>query len=161
MDNIVIRKLSFEDCEIWISLARESDRTVIKLITNVDSFYEGFDLYMKAKIQKNEAYMAVNDNYIQCMGIVAFSRTYNRITFIGVFESFDFISVGTRLVDFALKQLDCLKPISANVLKGNFLPLLEERQLYESFGFVEYDNSILEAGVPACMLKLYPNNGVS
>lgn len=158
MNKIIIQKLSFDDCQIWLNLAHEADKIVQKLIPDINIFYEGFDLYMNSKIQKNEAYMVVNDDSKKCMGIVAFSRTYNRITFLGVFELFDFIGVGSKLVDFALKQLDCSKPISANVLKGDIEPLQKERQLYETFGFIEYDNSIFEAGVPACMFRLSLNN---
>lgn len=158
MDNTIIRKLTLNDCEIWLKLAYESNKIIQKLIPNSDVFYEGFDLYMNAKIQKNEAYMVVNENLNQCMGIVAFSKTYNRITFLGAFELYDFMSVGSKLIHFALKQLDCSKHISANILKGNIQPLLKERQLYKTFGFVEYDNSVVEAGVPACMLRLYPDN---
>ncbi|ADL50805.1 hypothetical protein [Clostridium cellulovorans] len=98
--------------------------------------------------------MAINDNSKKSMGIVAFSRTYNRITFLGVFEEFDFLNVGAKLIDFALKQLDCSKHITANVLRGNIEPLQKEKHLYETFGFIEYDNSIFEARVPACMLML-------
>lgn len=160
MDNIIIQKLSFDDCQIWLNLAHEADKIVQNLIQDINIFYEGFDLYMNSKIQKNEAYMAINDNSKQCMGIVAFSRTYNRITFLGVFEAFDFIRVGSKLVDFSLKQLDCSKHITVNVLKGELEPLQKEKHLYETFGFIEYDNSIFEAGVPACMLRLSPNNEV-
>ncbi|MDF2505443.1 GNAT family N-acetyltransferase [Clostridium sp.] len=157
MDNIIIHKLTLYDCRIWLNLAHESDKIVEMLIENIHTFYEGFDSYMNAKIEKNEAYMAIDDNLKQCMGIVAFSKTNNRITFLGVFELFDFISVGSKLIDFALNQLDFSKPISANVLKGDIEPLLKERQLYEKFGFVEHDNSIFEASVPACMLRLFPD----
>lgn len=140
-----------------MNLAHESDEIVEKLITNVNIFYEGFDTYMNTKIRKKEAYMAVDDSLKQCLGIVTFSKTYNRTTFLGVFEAFNFIFVGFMLIDFALKQLDYSKPISANVLKGNIQHLLKERKSYETFGFVECDNSILEAGVLACMLILSPN----
>lgn len=157
MDNMIIQKLTLDNRQIWLALAHESDKIVKMLIENIDIFYDGFDSYMNTKIEKNEAYMAIDDNLKQCMGIVAFSKTYNRITFLGVFELFDFISVGSKLIDFALKQLDFSKPISANVLKGGIEPLLKERQLYETFGFVEYDNSIFEAGVPACMMRLFPS----
>ena len=73
---------------------------------------------------------------------------------IHLFESFDFVRVGSKLVDFSLKQLDRSKHITANVLKGDIEPLQKEKHLYETFGFIEYDNSIFEAGVPACMLRL-------
>lgn len=160
MDNIGIQKLSFDDCEIWLKLAHEADKMVKDLIQDINIFYEGFDIYMNSKIQKNEAYMAINDNSKKCMGIVAFSRTYNRITFLGVFETFDFVAVGSKLIEFALKELDCSKHITANVLKGDVEPFQKGKHLYETFGFIEYDNSIFEAGVPACMLRLEPNNEV-
>ncbi|MBZ9687352.1 hypothetical protein G9F72_013550 [Clostridium estertheticum] len=56
-----------------------------------------------------------------------------------------------------MKQLDYSKHISANILRGDLEPLLKEKLLYQKFGFVEFDNSIFEAGVPACMIQLSPN----
>ncbi|MBZ9687351.1 hypothetical protein G9F72_013545 [Clostridium estertheticum] len=45
-----------------------------KLVPNIDIFYEGFDIYMNAKIKQNEAFRAVNGDSKQCMGIAAFQE---------------------------------------------------------------------------------------
>jgi GNAT superfamily N-acetyltransferase len=144
-----------EDKYIWLGLAHETDKNVRDIITDIGIFYEGFDKYMEAKIIQNEAYMAVDKISTQCIGIVAFSKKYNRITFLGVSEKYDFDKIGFKLIEYTLPKLDNTKDISTNVFKGNHERLLQVKHLYEKFGFVEYDNTIFEAGVPACMMKLY------
>ncbi|ADL50806.1 hypothetical protein [Clostridium cellulovorans] len=52
MDNIVIQNLSFADCQTWLNLAHESDKIVENLISDINIFYEGFDLYMNSKYKK-------------------------------------------------------------------------------------------------------------
>jgi len=111
---------------------------------------------MEAKIKQNEAFMAVDESTRQCAGIIAFSKKNNRITFFGVSEASDLISVGSKLINKVLEQLDTSKDITANVLRGDIEPLLKEKKLYQQYGFVVYNNSIYEAGVPACMMKLHP-----
>lgn len=71
-------------------------------------------------------------------------------------EASDFESVGSKLIVIVLEQLDTSEDITSNVLRGDFEPLIKEKKLYQQYGFVEYNNSIYEAGVPARMMKLYP-----
>lgn len=149
-----IRAVTMNDWQIWINLAHEGDKIVKDLISDISIFYEGFDKYMKSKILQNEAYMATDEISGECIGIVAFSRKNNRITFFAVSKIFDLEKVGSKLIEFTLNKLDCTKEISVNVLKHE--KLLKEKELFHRFKFIEYDDSIFEAGVPACMMKRYP-----
>jgi len=155
MSRIDIRSMTLDDLQIWEKFAHNiSDNVVKRLIPDISIFYEGFDSYMDAKIKQNEAYIAIDEFTEQCAGIIAFSKKNNRITFFGVSEDFDFESIGSNLIDIALEKLDISSDITVNVLRGDFEPLLKEKRLYERYGFIEYDNTIYEAGVPACMMKL-------
>lgn len=73
---------------------------------------------MKAKIAKDEAFMAV-DHEMTCLGIIAFSKTHIRITFFGVSHKANFNHAGKLLIDHALGQLDDKKKIIINVIKSN------------------------------------------
>jgi len=54
---------------------------------------------MNTKIAKKEAIMAIDSIGTNCLGIIAFSRTYNRITFFGVSHKANFNSVSKLLID--------------------------------------------------------------
>ena len=145
-----------EDRQAWLILAHESDEIVSRLIPDIATFFGGFYDYMDAKIRQNEAFMAEDRISKRCQGIVGFSKKHNRITFLGVAKNRDFQKIGSKLIVFALNQLDNSREISVNVLKSDSEPIKQERKLYESLGFTEHDNTIFEAGVPACMMKRPP-----
>ncbi len=154
---MLIRAVAIEDIQTWLNLSHKWDEVVNELIPDLSTFYEGFNDYMEDKIRQKEAFIAVDRESGHCLGIVAFSKKNNRITYLGVSKKSDFQSVGSKLLEVALNQLDKTTEISANVLKSSLVPLKQERSLYESYGFVEYDDTILEAGVPACLLKRSPS----
>jgi hypothetical protein len=146
-----------DDLEIWSTFAHETSDNIIKeLIPDMKVFYEGFDIYMESKIKKQEAYMAIDIFSKNCVGIIAFSQRHNRITFLGILDRVDYEVVGCKLMDKAFEMLDCTKEISTNVLLGDCEPLRQEKRLFEKYGFVETDNSTIEASVPACLMKCYP-----
>jgi ribosomal protein S18 acetylase RimI-like enzyme len=150
---MLIRTVTMDDRQAWLALAHESDEIVSRLIPDIAIFFGGFDDYMRAKIGQNEAFMAEDRMSKRCLGIVAFSQKHNRITFLGVAKNRDFKKIGSKLMAVALNQLDNSREISVNVLKSDSEPIKQERLLYESLGFTEYDNTIFEAGVPACLMK--------
>jgi predicted GNAT family N-acyltransferase len=150
---MLIRAVTMDDRQAWLALAHESDEIIGKLIPDIATFYEGFDDYMDAKIRQNEAFMAEDRISKRCQGIVGFSKKNNRITYLGVSNNNAFQKIGSKLMAVALNQLDNSREISVNVLKSDADPIKKERNLYESLGFTEYDNTIFEAGVPACMMK--------
>lgn len=153
---MIIRAVTIDDIQAWLDLSHEWDDQVSTLIHDISVFYDGFDNYMESKIKKNEALMAVDKTSYQCLGVVAFSKTNNRISYFGVSKNTDFHTVGSKLMEVALNQLDMTKEISVNVFKTDLIPVQQERSLYESFGFTEIDNTIFEAGVPACLMKKSP-----
>jgi hypothetical protein len=146
-----IQRITEDEIPIWWSLAQESEPFVKELIPDVHTFFEGFDTYMQAKIRQHEAFMALKPG-AGCTGIVAFSRRYNRITFLGVFDGYAYLEAGSPLLEFALQQLDGNKEITSTILKGSHHRFVEERQLYERYGFRAGEETI-EAGVPAVVMK--------
>lgn len=114
-----IRCVDYSDIPIWQSLSSEFDRYGKELVPDLTEFYEdndnspSFAAYMKSKIDKHEAHMAVDPND-KCLGIVAFSRKNNRITFFGVSHSADFGLVGHTLLKHALESLNTREPIYIN-----------------------------------------------
>lgn len=153
---MLIRAVTIDDMQAWLNLAHESDELISKLTSGISTFYEGFNDYMMVKIRQNEAFMAVDRPSQRCLGIVAFSKNHNQITFLGVSKNNDFQKIGSKLMDVALNQLDNTKEISVNVLKSNSEPIKQEHNLYESLGFTEFDNTIFESGVPARLMKRPP-----
>lgn len=145
-----------DDRKKWLALAHESDEIIDKLVPDVTAFYASFDDYIDAKIKQNEAFMAEDRMTKRCLGIVGFSQKNNRITFLGVTKETDFQKIGSKLMEVGLNQLDNSKEISVNVLKIAAEPIKQERRLYESLGFIEQDEMIFEAGVPACLMKRPP-----
>lgn len=154
---MLIRQVTINEINAWLSLAHESDDIVTELIPDISVFYEGFDDYMHDKISQNEAFMAEDRISGKCLGITAFSKKNNRISYLGVSQDADFQIVANKLIDVALNQLDSAREISVNVLKSNSEIITRERDLYRSYGFVECDDSVLEVGIPACLMKNAPS----
>jgi len=150
---MLIRAMTTDDIPAWLVLAYESDEVVGELIPDIDTFYEGFDDYMASKIKQHEAFMAADRISGKCLGIVAFSKKNSRITYLGVTKDADFPSVGGKLMEIALNQLDNTKEITADILKSNEESIKQERALYERFSFVEADGEIKENGLPALQMK--------
>lgn len=148
-----IRALTPSDTAVWDLLAHQtSDDVLNELGADSTTFYAGFDLYMEAKIRQGEAFMAVDPSTGNCMGIIAFSRKHNRITFVSVFDQYDRLQVGSLLVMLAIGQLDATKPIRSTVLKSRHKRMTEETLLYEALGFAPCGDTI-EAGVSATIME--------
>jgi predicted GNAT family N-acyltransferase len=150
---MLIRALNKDDIPAWLALAHESDEIVSGLIPDIAAFYKGFDEYMARKIKQHEAFMAVDRIPNKCLGIVAYSKKHNRISFIGVTKDADFEKIGGQLLKVAMNQLEWGKEITANVLKSDAEMIKQERALYERFSFVESDDKIMENDVPAIQMR--------
>ena len=153
---MLIRPVTTDDIKTWLNLSHEWDEIVSTLISDIHVFYESFDDYMTDKIRQNEAFMATDRMSGRCLGIIAFSKTNNRITFLGIAQNADFQVIGSKLIGIALNQLDPTKEISTSVFKSDLASVKQEQTLYESYGFIKHDNTILEAGVPAYLMKKPP-----
>jgi len=155
---MLITPVKIEDLAKWIDFSHEiSDEIVKKLIPNPSVFWEGCEEYMIAKINKSQAFMAKDRISSGLLGVVAFSTSHNRITFFGVLEGADHDKVGIKLLEVAINQLDKTNEITATILKSCHPSVIQEKKLYESYGFVEQEGEILEAGVPACIMKRPPS----
>ena len=93
-----IRIVTEADIPLWQALSSEYDDYVRELVGDLTKWYKGndkddnsiaFDAYMKSKVISQEAFIATN-NSEDCLGIIAFSKQNNRITFFGVSKFADF-----------------------------------------------------------------------
>ena len=150
------RLVTKDDIPAWLDLAHEGDHIIGELIPDMAVFYKGFGEYMMAKIKKNEAFMVVDTISEQCVGIAAFSRKSNRISFLGVTKEADFQAVGSKLLGTLLGKMDTTREITANVIKSDDEVIKRERELYTEYGFIEDEAEVIEAGVPACLMKKPP-----
>ncbi len=147
-----IRCVVLADIPKWQSLSSEYDRYVKELVPDLTEWYEGnddslsFTTYMKSKIVKQEAFMAV-DASDMCLGIVAFSKKNNCITFFAVSHNADFDLVGHALLRHALGSLNASTPISINACTSREEWIENHRKLFVSLGFTLYGDAF-ENGVP-------------
>jgi len=147
-----IRLVTHADIPKWIALSREFDCYVLELVPDLSEWYNGneaevsFEVYMNAKIAKQEAFMAV-DKREGCLGIIAISKKNNNITFFGVSHNVDVQSVGHALLTHALAQLDSSKPVRSNIMASAAPRFQAKRELYLACGFAHSHDST-ECGVP-------------
>jgi len=150
------RLVTKDDMPVWLALAHEGDHIIGELIPDMAVFYKGFGEYMTAKMKKNEAFMVVDGNPERCVGIAAFSRKNNRISFLGVTREADFQAIGGKLLGTLLGKMDITREITVNVIKSDNEFIKRERELYTEYGFIEAEAEVIEAGVPARLMKKPP-----
>ena len=159
--HLTIRVVTTADIPKWLELSKEYDSYVKELVQDLTEWYDGndtspaFDVYMEAKINKREAFMAV-DGFDDCLGIIAISRNKNRISFFGVSHKLDFREVGNNLIQYALDMLDDSKLISFNEISSNAHQIQKLREMYIENGF-EYLCDSTENGVPVNTYVKHPN----
>ena len=157
-----IRSVCFPDIPAWILLSKEYDNYVLEIVPDLIEWYEGsntlisFDKYMQTKINQKEAYMAINEND-NCCGIIALSKTNNRITFFGVSHKYDFYLIGELLLAYALSQLNVNSNITINIIKSNAEQIQKEYTLLNKFNFIYLFDDI-ENGVPVKVMELNPKH---
>ena len=141
---MLIRLATLADKPAWLALSQEYDKYVRELTENMDLWYDGFDEYMDNKIKKNAAVIAVDRMSGCCKGLIAFSKAYNRITFLGVSESADFTETADRLLTVALRQLDTNKDVIA-VLPEGICPVLKKIiSVCEKYGFAISNDEMIQ-----------------
>ena len=101
---MLIRWATENDLPAWSGIATELS-VVMRHPADMGKDPE-FISYAKSKASKYEALTAVDYISNQNMGFIGFSRTFNRITWIGVSEKFRGKGAGSRLLKTALRQLD-------------------------------------------------------
>ena len=149
---MLIRLVDHSDIPKWLSLSNEYYCYVKELTHDLSEWYDGndtsptFDDYMQAKIEQQEAFMAVDD-LDNCLGIIAISKKNNRVTFFGVSHSTDFQAVGHELLRYALCILDNSAPVYINEIANPSPHIQKHGKLYTSIG-IEYSCESIENGVP-------------
>jgi hypothetical protein len=152
-NNIIIKPITTKDIPTWVALSHEYDCYVKELVPNLIHWYEGseidisFESYMKAKISKNEAFMVYDNNRNICLGAIAFSTKFNRITFFGISHTGHYNEIGETLLDYALGKLNSDIDITITVIRSKAPHIQYERGLLKSYGFVNIGNET-ENGVP-------------
>jgi hypothetical protein len=153
MADLLLKVVEAIDIPQWLMLSHEFDVYIKELVGSLSHWYDGnendieFSDYMNSKIVKQEAIMVVERANTCCLGIIAFSKNNNRITFFGVSHKADFEPVSMLLINYVLSQLDTNKQITVNVIKSDSEILNKERKIFADYGFI-YRNSDLENGVP-------------
>lgn len=138
---MLIKWMTMEDKPDWISLAEE----VAPVFNAPDMARDPeFHQYMDAKLSKYEALMAVNRMTKEVLGVIGFSRTYNRITWLGVFEKARRKGVGYKLLKCALNQLDWTKDITVETYRTGYEPGEAARRLYQKLGFIDVDTTLFD-----------------
>ena len=157
---VKIKIVDHFDIPIWITLSKEYDKYVQEIVSDITEWYDGnetslsFYDYMNSKINKKEAFMAVDENS-NCCGIVSVSKTNNRITFFAVSHKCDFEKTGKFLLVHALSMLDKGERITANVIKSNAEQIRREYTLLLQHGF-DYVFDGFENGVPVNCMETKP-----
>lgn len=151
---MLIRWATQSDKPEWVLLAKNVAHIFgnINMPTDID-FHE----YMDGKLSKYEALIAVNRVTNECLGIIGFSRTYNRITWFGVFDKHRGKGIGFKLLKCALNQLDCSKEITVETYCDDYILGAPARHVYHKLGFVDVNNTIFDhLGNPRCKMVITP-----
>jgi len=148
---MLIRWVTETDIPAWMALSREYDQYISKLTGDMARWYDGFDVYMARKIAQREALLATEGE--TCLGLTAFSRSHNRITFFGMSHAAD-ERAADALLAAALRELDLDQEITINTPKGDCPKLRNEKRFLEAYGFVVYDGAVLENGCPMFGMRL-------
>lgn len=148
---MLIRWATMADLPAWRTLAHGYD--VFWGPNMRDLWYTGFEPYMKRKIAKTEALVAMDRRSRACLGIVAFSREHRRISFFAVDPAADHDPVAGRLLETALRQLDTCQEIEALLPQGNHPRLWTDREAFLRRGFQAARSDLVVDGRPMCKLR--------
>jgi diadenosine tetraphosphate (Ap4A) HIT family hydrolase len=149
---MLIRPATKADIPAWLALGHEKDLIVFQLTPDVNKFWDGFKSWVERKIEGNEAFMAIDRIPNRCLGVIAFSKKHNQVTFISVIKEADFEKVGEKLLQVVLNQLGSHKAIIASVLQSDSSIVKKEKALYEKHGFKEHYQTKNEVGLPTRQL---------
>ena len=138
---MLIRWATESDLSAWYSIATELSK-VMRHPADMGTDPE-FMSYAKSKAGKYEALTAVDYMSGNNIGFIGFSRTHNRITWLGVSEKYRGKEAGGRLLKTALRQLDHNKPITVETYNEEYKPGVPAKNLYRKFGFAETESDLL------------------
>ena len=152
-----IRHVTNNDIKKWEYLSFEHDKYVNDLVSDLSEWYNGnensisFNKFMESKTNKNEAFMAIDEND-NCLGIIAFSYKNNNITFFGISSNTNIEIIGNKLLAYILNLLDKNNSIYVNLMKSKSNRINRYKELFINNGFTLYGDTI-ENGVPVNIYK--------
>ena len=92
----------------WLALAAEMEPLFQGSMVNNPEF----QVYMRAKIEHHEVFTVVDHTAQTVVGVIGFSCTHNRISWLGVFEQYRKHGAGSKLLLCALNQLDPVRAVT-------------------------------------------------
>jgi diadenosine tetraphosphate (Ap4A) HIT family hydrolase/ribosomal protein S18 acetylase RimI-like enzyme len=135
--------------DAWLSIAREMEPIFGASMADNPQFRD----YVVRSTQSMKAIVALDRmNDDELMGVIAFSRSKNSISWLGVTTKYRRKSVGSRLVEAALRQLNATAAITVVTFVGQDANALAARALYEKYGFAVTDAAITHHGQPRCLM---------
>jgi len=138
---MLIRWTTESDLPAWYALATEVS-PIFRHPADMGVDPE-FISYAQSKTSKYEALTAVDYMSGSNMGFIGFSRTHNRISWLGVSEKYRRKGVGGRLLKTALRQFDHTKPITVETYPEGYASGTPAKNIYRKFGFVETERDLV------------------
>jgi len=155
---MLIRWITKQDIPMWEALSNEYDKYVSETAIDFSKWYQGFSDYMNRKIGQYEAVIAVDRMSGNCNGIIAFSRSHNRITFFAVSSNANHAKTAEKMLCVALRQLNSNLDIIINLPESNSKPLSTDRRFFEDNGFVFFKSVNIDGCPMAEMVRKADDN---
>ncbi|MCL2446622.1 MAG: GNAT family N-acetyltransferase [Oscillospiraceae bacterium] len=148
---MLIRWITEADLPAWLALSQEYDQYIIELV-DMDTWYDGFEVYMARKIAQREALIAFEQDIT--LGAIAISRSGNRITFYAMSHIAEPCAT-QALFDTALAELDTARMITVNTPNSTHQHALNQKRFFEENGFVA-NGIVIENGCPMIEMRRQP-----
>ena len=150
---MLIKEITPEDIPAWLSISHEADDIIARMVPDIAVYYLAFTEYISRKLASHEAFKAHDTISGKCMGVIAFTREKNMINFLGIPGGGNLQTIGSRLVEHAIKQMDGSKEVFACVPDSTAGVFRKERNFYKSLSFIETSDKIMENGIQAVLMK--------
>ena len=90
------------------------------------------------------------------MGLIAFPHHNNAISWFAVFEKYRGKGIGSKLLAYALNELNSKIEISVTTFREDNEEGIHARRLYQKFGFRDFDANYFHDGYHRCVMKRPP-----
>lgn len=152
-DRIIVEPVTTALVPQWLMLAREMEPIFQGSMVSNEDFHN----FIRSKIEKKEAYAAFNETASQdVMGIIAFSRSKNSISWLAVSEEYRQQGVGSELLKSAMAEMNRRKEITVITFRAGSSYAAASQALYTKFGFRVRDNNACHHGQPRCVMCTDP-----
>ena len=147
---MLVTTITLEYLPEWLKLAKKMGSVFQSPMAEDKKFRE----FISKRMERHEAIMAIDrGGGNPLMGVIAFSRSSNSISWFAVYPESQNRGVGSVLLACALNQLDKKKDISVITFREGETRGISARHIYCNYGFVEVDGSLFHHGQPRCLMK--------